>query len=196
AHAKGVVAIDSDTETAIWLTHSVPTYPHVLSENTYSYPDDELVYGQHMFCMSLEGENVDMIGRVFSYDMPHYYGVEMPSSLKAWAPNLYKAMVQDYHTTPAAGWAGSMTTRGGTTINAFAKNKNWNDDLWESLVAPAMSTDLYVESWGRPLDGPYCKGINGTYTVVNVRDVSGIYVHSITYVFMYIFICKHIHIHA
>lgn len=54
----------------------------------------------------------------------------------------------------------------------FAKNKNWDDDLWESLVAPGIGSNLLVESWLRGLkEGSYCKPTY-KYTVLDVKLMS------------------------
>ncbi|GIQ84819.1 deoxyribonuclease II [Kipferlia bialata] len=170
---KGVVATDSATETGLWITHSVPEYPWILAEGEYEFPDDELVYGQSMMCISLEGSEMDVLGDAFSNDMPNYYGVSMPSSLSSWAPSLYASMVQDAHTTKAVGTSATIVSRGGDVFTLFSKSKKWNQNLWEDLVAVTYASDLYVETWGRPLDGPDCKGVDGlVYTVTNVRDVA------------------------
>ncbi|GIQ83740.1 deoxyribonuclease II, partial [Kipferlia bialata] len=171
AHAKGMVAVDSQSRTGVFIMHSVPHYPHILADEPYQYPDTETVHGQSFICVSMDKGSTEEVGEMLAVYMPHYYGVSMPTSVKLWAPTLYKAMVQDYHITPAEAWAGVLKTRGGSYFQAFAKNKKWDQPLWENLVAEAMMTDLYVESWGRPLDEPECKNEGANWTVTNVRDV-------------------------
>lgn len=61
---------------------------------------------------------------------------------------------------------------GGATFTSLAKNAEWNDDLYEGLIAPTLGTDLLVESWLRgSKEGSYCKP-NYPYNVVDVETLA------------------------
>ena len=54
-HTKGLVVGDSNS--SIWLIHSVPHYPPFPNE-TYSYPHTGLLYGQTALCLSLGSDQL------------------------------------------------------------------------------------------------------------------------------------------
>lgn len=61
---------------------------------------------------------------------------------------------------------------GGATFTSLAKNAQWDNDLYEGLVAPTFGSDLLVESWLRgSKEGSYCKP-KYSYKVVDVSSMS------------------------
>jgi len=70
-----------------------------------------------------------------------------------------------------------VTSPGGTSVQKFgkfthmAKNSNWDDDMYEKLVAPTLTSDLVVESWIRGGgEGTFCKPAH-KYSVVDVKNL-------------------------
>lgn len=60
-HSKGIVM--GDNKSGFWLVHSTPKFPQLPDqENSYSYPNTALKYGQNFLCISMFAKELDNIG--------------------------------------------------------------------------------------------------------------------------------------
>lgn len=60
-HSKGMVVANSDA--GFWLVHSVPKFPQLpYQNNSYTYPENGLIFGQSFLCMSMTAEELDKVG--------------------------------------------------------------------------------------------------------------------------------------
>eukprot|EP00767_Chilomastix_cuspidata_P003510 gnl/Chilomastix_cuspidata/363.p1 GENE.gnl/Chilomastix_cuspidata/363~~gnl/Chilomastix_cuspidata/363.p1 ORF type:complete len:354 (+),score=95.71 gnl/Chilomastix_cuspidata/363:37-1098(+) len=172
AHAKGVVAVD-DTYTGVWIDHSIPRFPHNPLEEDYYFPEEETTYGQSVLCLSLTGDSMESVGELLAYYMPNYYITEIPSALESMYPNLYDSVQNDHHYTSAGSTSLDLYTNSGYHFLAFGKNKNWDADIYEDLIASTLGIDLLAETWIRdPPLASYCAGVNATYDVINLDSVT------------------------
>uniref|UniRef100_A0A7S4UUX5 Uncharacterized protein n=1 Tax=Paramoeba aestuarina TaxID=180227 RepID=A0A7S4UUX5_9EUKA len=171
-HTKGVASFNSDS--GFWLIHSVPKWPNG-SSVSYGYPSYETTYGQSFLCVTYDYLTFNDIGSNWKINKPYVYDYNFPSSFSDDLPNIVDVINHDFITTEIASQVLTLTSDGGTDFNSFAKNAEWDQDLYEFLVAPTLKSDLYVETWmngANPLP-TFCEtsGTNLTYNVVNVRDV-------------------------
>lgn len=60
-HTKGVVM--GDSESGLWLIHSVPHYPPEAKSNVYLYPKSGVIYGQSFLCISVDPKGLEIIGK-------------------------------------------------------------------------------------------------------------------------------------
>lgn len=141
-HTKGVVATDG--EQGIWLIHSVPKYP---STNHYDYPKNAEHYGQSFLCISFEASQMDTVGQQLIFNEPNIYSNRVPKSLKGKFSNLERAIAKDWKKSAPYKSLTMLTSFGGRTFSSFAKGKNFNGDLYEDWLAPAINVSLYVETW-------------------------------------------------
>jgi deoxyribonuclease-2 len=169
-HTKGVVGLTQDG--GFWLVHSVPGFPAMMSGGLYPGYNAAPDYGQSFLCMSLAFSQFNSIGTQFTYNFPQYYDWNMPT----WVPSvLYSAVTTSQHTTAAVSNVLDLTTTPASlTFTSFAKTSNWNNYLYENLVAPYYKTDLYAETWmnGANPDPTFCKNATITYDVMNIRSLS------------------------
>jgi len=166
AHMKGVLAFNGDS--GFWLVHSVPNFPEFFSKG-YSYPDTETTYGQSFLCITLNISSFDIVGLLFQIDFPYVYDYSLPSSIQKKVPNLVNYVVKGKHITESTTNFTSIYSKAGVQYDVFAKNKQWNKELYENLVAPTYNTDLSVETWQNGVGkiGSYCKP-KYKYNVLNV----------------------------
>lgn len=60
-HTKGTVVADKDF--GFWLVHSVPNFPKLpYQNNSYSYPNTGVLYGQSFLCVSMMAHELDNVG--------------------------------------------------------------------------------------------------------------------------------------
>jgi len=168
AHMKGVIAFDG--KSGFWLVHSVPKYPNFVASG-YSYPESGTKYGQSFLCITLGTYSFDTIGIALQIDYPLFYDSQIPSSLQNYAPN-FVAAVNGQHVKGSANNVSSIYSKGGVQFDIFAKNKDWNDELYEDLVAQKYNTGLQVETWQNGVGKlpSYCTP-SYSYNVVNIQGI-------------------------
>jgi len=144
AHMKGMINFNS--RGGFWLIHSVPRYPAKVNDGYFGYPQYAMTYGQSFLCISLSLTEVNKVGLLLQYDWPYIYDSFVPSSLTAKVPLIVSA-ISGVHTTPAASHVAQVISKAGTNFTAFAKNYNWNNDLYEHLIEPYWESGMLVQSW-------------------------------------------------
>ncbi len=166
-HTKGFMALDTVTDTGIFVTHSIPIWPAGPNQ-TAKYRglgSNAWTYGQNVACFSVDGATLDAIaarGLMWHGDVYDTDGSTTHGNLTAFAKGTY--------TNPATCTSTPVTTVGGQPLTVFGKTPAWDADLWSACVAPTLKKSLLVESWLRGSEeGPAC---SGAYTTVDVNNVS------------------------
>ena len=59
-------------------------------------------------------------------------------------------------------------TRNGTEFNMIFKNGFKNSSIFEDGLNNMLNSSLLAQTWGRPLQAPWC---GGTYTTGNVKEI-------------------------
>ena len=80
-HSKGVLV--SDGEKGFWIIHSIPHFPPSLeASNIYDYPKTGRIYGQSFLCISLNDDQIDIVGKQLTYNEVQVYSSQVPDSFK------------------------------------------------------------------------------------------------------------------
>lgn len=150
-HTKGVVIFGRTT--GFWLVHSVPKFPPPRHDaegqpGVYGYPASGEMYGQSFLCFTMTTSSAaSAIGEQLSYNRPFLYGVRLPD----WAANgypVFAAAARGFHIRrPPYFSVTSLTSLAGVSFVSFAKDTNFNKDLYADLVAPSLQSALLVETW-------------------------------------------------
>jgi len=164
-HTKGVVGIGTRP---FWLLHSVPNFPSSDGKGTFYFPESEIIFGQTFLCVAIDAANIDDIATQLSYTHPYVY-VNQVGDASGW-PLLSQILDgSGFITSP-----GSTSTKKFGSFTHFAKNGNWDDDMYENLIAKTLKSDLVVESWIRGNgEGTYCKPAH-PYEVVDVENMMAV----------------------
>jgi len=163
AHAKGVLVYGSSE--GFFLRHSIPNFPP-MRKDSFSYPATGTIYGQTLLCLNVDIATIDMIAAQFLVNYPQVYDYSIMSSLSKFK-NIV-SLAQGNHDASKHSSVINIKTKKGLSVTDFAKSKEWDNDLWDSLVATTIKSTLYVESWGRPLMPSNCKT---SFETINVKDV-------------------------
>jgi len=168
AHMKGAIAFDNNS--GFWMIHSVPKYPNYVASG-YSFPETETRYGQSFLCISMRSRYFDTVGIQFQIDYPEVYDSSLPPALAAYVPNLV-AYLNGQHVDAASTNVTSIFSLAGVKFDVFAKNKAWDQELYEDLVAPFYNTGLKTETWQNGVGKlpSYCTP-SYQYNVENVLDI-------------------------
>jgi len=170
AHMKGVMGLD--VQQGFWLVHSVPKFPATLatySKSGYAYPNPEMVYGQSFMCLTLNTATFDTVAQALYIDWPQIYDSTFSSKLSSTLPTLAKVLAKK-KASGAQVQMFNITTVAGKLFTVFAKNREWNSELYLDAVAPYYSDGLYAETWlnGVGLIGSVCQ----PYPVFDVAVVT------------------------
>jgi deoxyribonuclease-2 len=130
AHDKGILVFDQSG--GFVLMHSVPNFPPPPG-GAYSYPATGLFYGQSFLCISLDAGNVTTV----------LQGLGIINAGVYFNRNGPALSVPTVSTATELG----VISRRGVTFRLFVKNKEWNDVLYDTLVAQALRSDLACETW-------------------------------------------------
>lgn len=143
-HTKGVVLADESG--GIWLVHSVPLFPP-LPTDSYSYPSSGTLFGQSFLCLSLDLKTINQVGTQLQYNEPQIYSFNFPDAFISKLPELYHAAMGKTITTNPWFNVLSFLTTGKNSFSSFAKSKHFNKDLYEDWLAPALESNLLVQTW-------------------------------------------------
>lgn len=171
-HTKGVWIWDSTS--AVIVQHSIPLFP--VGPSTVSRYEglggNAYRYGQHAACITVDLTTLDEIATAALRNAPQIYDFATPADTHATVRDLAHGTRSD------AAECGSVnfTTRGGTEIHYFTKTTEWNNELYGACIAPALQTNLLVESWIHgSAEGPWCGGPYSVYDaqMIDFADAFG-----------------------
>jgi len=173
AHSKGVVAFTDDV--GFWLIHSVPRFPLDPKTTKYEYPSNEVRNGQSFLCVSYNAhENFAKIAEKIYTNRAYIYSYNIPSSIGLQKTVLEKLIDGSSYTEPKTD-SSDLTSLKGTKFKVFAKNTQWNADLYESLLQPAISQNMLISTWRlgakATIMPSFCQP-NYTYDSVNVEELA------------------------
>ena len=126
----------------------------------------ETEYGQDLFCISLNPQDLFNIAGLMSINLPQVYhsNVEYPNS------NI-TMLIQNRQISNAKSYNYNFSTKGGLPFTYFAKSPNANVDLYESIISPYYKDGMIIITWGRPYEQDFCPP-NYNYINVNVDTIS------------------------
>jgi deoxyribonuclease-2 len=174
-HTKGALVVDTTSNGGgFWLTHSVPKFPAgpTATAGYTGLGSNAWMYGQSAACFSLPATDTAALSTLAStlqFNHPHVYDTggdfsAAPVSVGELANGMWRADPVCQQVALQLGVDGSVP------VTVFAKTPAWNADLWSSCVAPALKSDLWVESWLRGSEeGPAC---GTTWQTLDIQDLS------------------------
>jgi deoxyribonuclease-2 len=176
-HTKGILAVDSEAQTGLYIVHSFPSWPlgpggtkSPSIQNSYGGLSSNLwTYGQNAYCVSVSAKTIDTFAYSFQLNIPYIYDTKLSTTVMKSLPNV-TALINGTVSKADICANHPFTTIGGKQHILFSKSTQWNKDLWFSCVAPYIKKDLVVESWIRgSAIGPSC---SGTYEVNDASEIS------------------------
>jgi len=158
AHAKGIIAFDSSTQTGVYILHSMPKFPSLNGDGatiSIKIPESALKYGQHVYCVSLDRESIGHVMSNIPLMKPIiYHSTGMFKSLPAKGKEHF--LVSQFHLP------------NGEDQWFLTKNPSFSGFLFEDVVSTYFGVNLATESWGRPYQGPHCSRLHS----VNILKVA------------------------
>lgn len=125
----------------------------------YVYPLSGGRYGQVAMCISLPAAELTKVvesfrvSKVFTFSHTTKTSADLAKSIKALSASKWTDDSANFTDT-------EIKSLGGEKFRSFYKSPNENVDLYASIMAPALKSSLFVETWrrnpGTPLDSE-CK---------------------------------------
>ncbi|XP_012152333.1 deoxyribonuclease II [Megachile rotundata] len=159
-HTKGVVAVNSDK--GFWLIHSVPNFPpvpntgihtritnkeNVTNSGKYNYPESGTFYGQSFLCISLDGDQLNVVGKQLMFNEIAAYAKNIPEKFSEQYPALKNATIRKHIKSPPYNNKAVLKSSGNVEFISYAKCEKWQKDIYEDFIAPQLQSNLYVQSW-------------------------------------------------
>lgn len=160
-HTKGVIAFDTDSETAFWLLHSWPKYA---APGLVGMPTP--MYGQTFLCISLDIATASAIAtQMRSHQEPQVYLPRTAGLQPSEALSLLTGAPEQ--SPPGDASVLDCSSKGGMPFKVLAKNREWNKDFWNGFVGPTLRADMDVETWIRGPIPPVADtdGIHKTFDI-------------------------------
>ncbi|XP_061184095.1 deoxyribonuclease-2-alpha-like isoform X2 [Saccostrea echinata] len=168
-HTKGVFAFDKSE--GFWLIMSIPHFPPPRSFG-FSYPDSGEVYGQSIFCVSLQYSAIESVAKIMTFTYPKFYDHYLPPSFSSENPIMTGVLSgsQKHVTSPPFQLETTLHTTDGVVLHNFAKSNDFEKDLYDAWINERINHDLFVETWqnGR---GPLESNCTERYKVYNIQKI-------------------------
>lgn len=120
---------------------------HQGERNDYHYPSTGLIYGQSFLCLSLNAQQIDIVGKQLIYNEPQLYEVKLPQKLRTIYPNIER-LTQGKRINDSPYWSQiNLKTLNQNMFKAFAKSSKFQKELYEDWIAPTLNANLFVETW-------------------------------------------------
>jgi deoxyribonuclease-2 len=154
AHAKGVIGMNKNE--GFWLIHSIPKFAEIPTHK-YDYPDSGRDNGQTAMCISFNAakEGADIVNQLLMM-RPNIYLSETTAEVTAVAPNIEQLIAKKWPKGIDQDIK-EITSVKGINFQSFARNSKQagkDGDLYSKFIAPALKTNLLVETWRRGAGNP------------------------------------------
>lgn len=156
------------------MIHSVPHFaePVSSSDAEYSYPSSGRENGQTAMCISFRTKDeLDKILTQLLCMRPNVYDMVTEDDVLKISSKLMD-LEQRKWPKKVAESTGHISSIGGQSFTSFARNaKSSHKDLYLELIAPALESDLLVETWRRGAGDPLPSNCSFKYKVNNVESL-------------------------
>uniref|UniRef100_A0A0K8RER2 Putative endonuclease n=1 Tax=Ixodes ricinus TaxID=34613 RepID=A0A0K8RER2_IXORI len=167
AHSKGILMAD-DTS-GMWLVHSTPQFPVDVHMGEFNMTRTARKNGQYFMCLTVPAGEVDAIAELLliqSVIVNHKYG---PDSLVKKYPHL-RALIKEKPILPTSDVKiAAIKGIKGTKFTAIAKPPRWKKDVYTHVVTEEAKSDIWVQSWRRPMFGWLYPVCDRKYSVKDVE---------------------------
>jgi len=158
AHAKGIVAFDSQSNTGVYIMHSAPKYPTVTNgQINTSLPSNTVTYAQNFFCINLDSKSLNLLIQNFEVTDPVIY--------------YYSGTFKASYSSKTNSAVNTFTLANGDNMFFLSKNPKYKGYLYENIIEPYFKAGMMIESWGRPYEESECPP-QYEYMSANVETVT------------------------
>lgn len=166
AHSKTVIAVSQTEKMGFIMVHSIPKYPAFSGNKVnQTIASSELIYGQHVLCMTVSHANLEIMAAKLLVIHPYIY----QATIGSWSPNLYRLSQMNFGNSTNTFENYALVLGAVTNVRTIYKNNVVNSSIFEDGLNNYLKSPLHAETWGRPLQVPWC---TKPYPVLNVKSVN------------------------
>ncbi|XP_003746950.1 deoxyribonuclease-2-alpha [Galendromus occidentalis] len=169
-HTKGVVLFGA--RSGLWLVHSVPKFPENIFSGSYSFPSNARENGQSFICITMDSEELNTVAKHLRRQNPNMYASSAPPKIRSKYNELDLLLDKKYLRSQPYSLKDLIPAINGTVFTAFAKGGPLNKDIYSGVIAPALETDLYVESWRNGNGGRLPPDCFDKYKVTDIQKIA------------------------
>jgi deoxyribonuclease II len=143
AHSKGCLGFERGG--GFWVQHSFPRYPqHPASPQFSVVGRAQLVYGQHAFCASLNGPQINNVARALLTAAPYVYSYS--SAADSQYPDVAALLLHEFDKRQRL-HVGELVTVQGLQLLLLAKSGRLAIPMHEAGVEVQLNSSMKWETW-------------------------------------------------
>ena len=164
-----------DSTSGFWLIHSIPNFPEAPEVGKgFKYPSSGRDNGQTVLCISFPSskESKDVVNQLL-FMRPNVYNISISDEAARNVPQLLDLKNKKWPRGMDSNIASIDSIRGKefTSFSRNSKASQVQGDLYADIIAPHLSTDLFVETWRRGAGTPLESNCTSRYKVQNINYV-------------------------
>uniref|UniRef100_A0A0K8R639 Putative endonuclease n=1 Tax=Ixodes ricinus TaxID=34613 RepID=A0A0K8R639_IXORI len=167
AHSKGILMADATS--GMWLVHSTPQFPVNVHMGEFNMTRTARKNGQYFMCLTIPAIEVDVIAELLliqSVIVNHKYG---PDRVVKKYPHL-QALIRGKPIPPTTDVKiAPIKGINRTIFTAIAKPPRWKKDIYTHVITEQAKSDIWVQSWRRPMFGWLYPVCDRNYSVKDVE---------------------------
>ncbi|CAL1536555.1 unnamed protein product [Lymnaea stagnalis] len=170
-HTKGVIGFDKSKSSGFWLVHSTPKFPPQKASG-YHWNIGASINGQAFLCVTFPYKELGNIAGQLWYNQVHIYDKKVTADYLEDFPILNRLINKT--SPPGKPWFNvtNLASQKGQVFRSFAKSGKFGADLYDSLVAPDLKQDLFVETWLRAKGDELNSSCTAPYKVYRVKNIT------------------------
>ncbi|GFY54042.1 deoxyribonuclease-2 [Trichonephila inaurata madagascariensis] len=169
-HLKGVVAFTG--KSGFWLIHSIPKFSGV---NEYNYPSNALVNGQSILCVTFNTTSLNEICNQLLHCSPKIYEHKLNDDVAPFLDNKTKTLFSGkpvFNRRPPFKRISPLKSSGKQMFISIAKDGQFKDDVYSSVIAPELRVSLATETWRRGSGTFLPPDCDSNYTVIDISQIN------------------------
>ncbi|OQR69104.1 deoxyribonuclease-2-alpha-like [Tropilaelaps mercedesae] len=139
--AKGVLLFGNNS--GVWMSHTLANFGQFFQEK-YLFPEEARREAQTIFCMSLSSDNWPKIVAHLRRESPNVYDWNILPAMFEAHPGLKRLVEKNFNHDDPGAESNILIGVNGIDFLAFSKNAVHNYDIYETLVAPQLESNIYV----------------------------------------------------
>lgn len=159
----------ADDTTGMWLVHSTPQFPVDVHMGQFNMTRTARKNGQYFMCVTVPASEVDRIAEFLLIQSVVVHHTHWVTKLTKLYPHLRALIMRKPYWPPKTTVEiTKIKAINKTVFTAIAKPVLWEKDIYTHTITELAMSDIYVQSWRRPMFGWLYPVCDRTYSVKDV----------------------------
>ncbi|GIX88961.1 plancitoxin-1 [Caerostris extrusa] len=155
-----------------WLIHSIPKFGEA---QHYKYPNNAKVNGQSILCVTFNITSLNEICNQLLHCSPRVYESQVTDEVVPFLDEKAQTLFSHkpaYNRRPPFKRISPLKSSGKQTFISFAKDGQFKEDVYSSVIAPELRISLATETWRRGSGGFLPPNCRSNYTVIDISKIN------------------------